>query len=209
VECIAKVEAITAKQKITFAPGSAEFDANSVPILDAIAKALQKCVGLKMEIAGYTDSQGSAGGNKALSQARAEAVMMALQGRQVDVSAMRPVGYGEDNPIADNSTEAGREANRRIEFSLIGAQPDSAAAAPAGDASASAASDAKATADASAVPADGASAAPADGTSAAGDATSAATTSPGGQTVVPEAPVRRAEVRTPLTQRADVAREHP
>jgi len=56
---------------------------------------------------------------------------VALQGRQVDVSAMRAVGYGEGVPVADNGDNAGREANRRIEFTLIDA-PIVAAADPAG-----------------------------------------------------------------------------
>jgi OOP family OmpA-OmpF porin len=46
---------------------------------------------------------------------------MALLDRQVDVSGMRAVGYGETVPIADNTTEAGRETNRRIEFTLTAA----------------------------------------------------------------------------------------
>jgi OOP family OmpA-OmpF porin len=75
-----------------------------------------------MEISGHTDAQGSEGGNKALSQARAEAVLLALQGRRVDISGMNAVGYGEASPIANNGTEEGREANRRIEFVLKGVQ---------------------------------------------------------------------------------------
>jgi OmpA-OmpF porin, OOP family len=51
--------------------------------------------------------QGSEGGNKALSQARAEAVLLALQGRRVDVSGMNAVGYGEATPIADNDNRRG------------------------------------------------------------------------------------------------------
>jgi OOP family OmpA-OmpF porin len=86
---------------------------------------------MPLEIAGHTDSQGSEDGNRALSQARAEAVLLALQGRRVEVSAMRAVGYGESRPIADNETEAGRDANRRIEFTLIGAAPAPALTAPA------------------------------------------------------------------------------
>ena len=61
--------------------------------------------------------------NLALSQARAEAVMVALQGRQVDVSAMRAIGYGEGVPVGDNGDESGREANRRIEFTLMNNGP--------------------------------------------------------------------------------------
>ena len=75
-----------------------------------------------MEIQGHTDSQGSDGGNLSLSQARAEAVLLALQGRQVDVSGMTAKGYGETQPIADNGTEDGREANRRIDFVLATAR---------------------------------------------------------------------------------------
>jgi OOP family OmpA-OmpF porin len=48
-------------------------------------------------------------------------VLVALQGRQVDVTGMQAKGYGEGVPIADNGSEAGREANRRIEFSLLAA----------------------------------------------------------------------------------------
>ena len=61
-----------------------------------------------MEIGGHTDAQGSEEGNRTLSQTRAEAVLLALQGRQVDVSALTAVGYGESRPIADNETELGR-----------------------------------------------------------------------------------------------------
>ncbi len=122
-ECAAGVMAVLEADKITFTPGSAEIDGNSAPLIGKLAEVLQDCPGVRMEIAGFTDSQGSDSGNQALSQARAEAVLIALQGRRVDVSGMVAVGYGEADPIADNGTEEGREANRRIEFSLIGAEP--------------------------------------------------------------------------------------
>jgi OmpA-OmpF porin, OOP family len=117
-ECAAEVAAIIAVRKITFTPGSAEIAGAAAPVLTSLAEILTDCPGIRMEIAGYTDSQGSEGGNQALSQARAEAVLIALQGRRVDVSGMTAVGYGEAFPIADNGTEEGREANRRIEFVL-------------------------------------------------------------------------------------------
>lgn len=133
-ECAQDVDDILARQKITFTPGSAEIDSKAGAVMRALADVLVDCPGIRMEIAGFTDSQGSDGGNLALSQARAETVLLSLQGRQVDVSGMVPKGYGEANPLADNSTEAGREANRRIEFHLLAASskpvtPDQAALA--------------------------------------------------------------------------------
>ncbi|MEY4697680.1 MAG: hypothetical protein RIT14_2108 [Pseudomonadota bacterium] len=131
-ECIEKVNALLAKQKITFTPGSAEIDAQAVGLMNALAEALSNCPALPMEIGGHTDAQGSEDGNRALSQARAEAVLIALEGRRVDVSAMKAVGYGESRPLADNANEEGREANRRIEFSLIGAATTAVATLPEG-----------------------------------------------------------------------------
>jgi OOP family OmpA-OmpF porin len=119
-ECVADVNAVIARTKITFTPSSAEIATTARPVLDELAKILANCPPIQMEIGGHTDSQGSEGGNQALSQARAEAVLLALQGRRVDVSGMTAVGYGEAQPIADNGSEEGREANRRIEFVLKG-----------------------------------------------------------------------------------------
>ena len=127
-ECLDRVNAVLAKQKITFDPGSAEIAATAAPVMDGIAQALKNCNAIRLEIGGHTDAQGSTQGNLSLSQARAQAVLVALQGRQVDVSGMRATGYGEGVPIADNGTEAGREANRRIEFTLIDAPAADAAA---------------------------------------------------------------------------------
>jgi OOP family OmpA-OmpF porin len=129
-ECVQDVDAVLAKQKITFTPGSAELDTAAGSVMSALASALKGCAAIKIEIAGHTDSQGSDQGNLSLSQARAEAVLLALQGRQVDVSGMVAKGYGETVPIADNKTEEGREANRRIEFTLISAVAAATAAQP-------------------------------------------------------------------------------
>ena len=120
-ECADRLDDVMRMGKIAFEPGSAEIDSSANAVMNGLAVALTDCSGLQMEIAGHTDAQGSDTGNLALSQARAEAVMLALQGRRVDVSAMRANGYGEGRPVADNGDEAGREANRRIEFTLIGA----------------------------------------------------------------------------------------
>ena len=118
-ECVAQIGVVTEARKITFDPGSATITANSNPIVNDIAEILQRCPNLRIRIAGYTDSQGREEMNQQLSQQRAEAVLSALRSRRVPVSTFEAVGYGEADPIADNDTEDGREANRRIEFSLI------------------------------------------------------------------------------------------
>ncbi|MEN8839681.1 MAG: OmpA family protein [Octadecabacter sp.] len=118
-ECLASITAVTEARKITFEPSSATIASEGAGILNDIAEILQRCANLRIEIAGYTDSQGSEDGNQRLSQQRADAVLDGLRVRRVPVSSFRSVGYGEANPIADNETAEGREANRRIEFSLI------------------------------------------------------------------------------------------
>ena len=80
---------------------------------------MRTCPKAKFEIQGHTDSSGSEELNKNLSQSRAEAVLFELLNRRVLTSGIIAKGYGSINPIADNSTDKGRETNRRIEFKLI------------------------------------------------------------------------------------------
>lgn len=127
-ECASQLNAVLAERKITFAPGSAEITAEANGTMEALAKILLGCPAMKLEIAGHTDAEGSTEGNLALSQARAEAVLLALQGRRVTVSGMVAKGYGEGVPVADNGDAAGREANRRIEFTLLEAPKPAAEA---------------------------------------------------------------------------------
>ena len=122
-ECAAEINAALTENKITFSPGSAEIEASSARTVDQIAEILKTCPDVAMEIGGYTDSQGREEMNQALSQRRADSVLSALLARRVLTSNLTAYGYGEDNPIADNATEEGREANRRIEFRLIGVEP--------------------------------------------------------------------------------------
>jgi outer membrane protein OmpA-like peptidoglycan-associated protein len=82
---------------------------------------------LRVEVGGYTDSKGSDGGNKRLSQRRATAVKNRLVLKGVPAARIDAVGFGEANPIADNNTEDGKAQNRRIEFKIVGS---AASAAP-------------------------------------------------------------------------------
>lgn len=119
-ECAEDVNAVIRNSKITFAPGSVEIEASARDTIDSIAEILKNCPDAPMEIGGHTDSQGSEDMNKSLSQQRANSVLNALLARRVLTSNLTAHGYGEEQPIADNDTDEGREANRRIEFRLIG-----------------------------------------------------------------------------------------
>ena len=118
-ECEAQIGEIVAAGKINFEPGSTKIDASALGTMDSISTLLKRCGDLQLEIQGYTDSQGREEMNLALSQSRAESVLNELRARRVITSSFTAKGYGEASPVADNDTEAGREANRRIEFRLI------------------------------------------------------------------------------------------
>ena len=118
-ECEAEIANVIAVSKINFEPGSATIDAGALGTMDDIAEILKQCGELRLEIQGHTDSQGREIMNEQLSQARAQSVLNELRARRVLTKTFSAKGYGETVPIADNQTEDGREANRRIEFKLI------------------------------------------------------------------------------------------
>ncbi|TCM83498.1 OmpA family protein [Rhodovulum steppense] len=122
--CVARIGEIIAEEKITFSPGSIRIEGAAVRVVDQIAEVLRSCPDARIEIGGHTDSQGRAALNERLSRERAEAVLTALMARRVLTSNLTARGYGASQPIADNGTEEGREANRRIEFQLVAAEPE-------------------------------------------------------------------------------------
>jgi outer membrane protein OmpA-like peptidoglycan-associated protein len=67
-----------------------------------------------LEIQGYTDASGSPQANRALGQARAEAVRLYLNEQGVALNRMATISYGQDNPVAPNNTRDGRAQNRRV-----------------------------------------------------------------------------------------------
>ncbi|MGR3506049.1 MAG: OmpA family protein [Paracoccaceae bacterium] len=122
-ECIGQINEILSTRKINFEPGSDTPDSAAAGIISDIADILLDCGDLPLEISGHTDSQGRVEMNQRLSEARAQAVLNALRSRRILTSSITAVGYGMDQPIADNETEEGREANRRIEFRLVTTEP--------------------------------------------------------------------------------------
>lgn len=106
-------------QGIYFELGKAKIRQTSFPVLDRAVAVLQEYPDIRMRIAGYTDSTGEPEANVELSKARAQAVADYMIGKGVDSSRLETVGYGEENPVADNATREGREQNRRIEFEVL------------------------------------------------------------------------------------------
>jgi len=100
--------------RLLFDTNSATLQPSSEEQLQNIANILKAYPNVHIRIGGYTDNQGDAAANLKLSQARADNAMHGIIALGVDSSRMDAVGYGEDHPVADNSTEAGRSQNRRI-----------------------------------------------------------------------------------------------
>jgi outer membrane protein OmpA-like peptidoglycan-associated protein len=93
-----------------------ELKPESFPELERLLGFLKANAGVRITIAGHTDSSGDEKANKLLSEKRADAVKQFLLGRGVDVTRLESIGYGATKPVADNTTDEGRAKNRRTEF---------------------------------------------------------------------------------------------
>lgn len=101
---------------IVFKTGSAVIDEVSAPVLARAAVAISKAPGAKIEVAGFTDNVGSDRSNQKLSERRAASVKAYLVKSGVPSTQLSAKGYGEADPVVDNSTADNRSENRRIEF---------------------------------------------------------------------------------------------
>ncbi|MEQ3637323.1 MAG: OmpA family protein [Thalassolituus sp.] len=101
---------------IGFELDSAKLTATSRPLVDRLGKALTSQTNFNVEIAGHTDSTGSAEYNETLSDKRAKAVRQYLIDNGVAAERLTARGYGEMVPVASNETSSGRAMNRRVEF---------------------------------------------------------------------------------------------
>ncbi|WP_019986966.1 OmpA family protein [Rudanella lutea] len=88
--------------------------------LSRVAKFMKANPSVKVEISGHTDMQGSATLNQKLSQDRAISVSYYLQGNGIGAGQIKAIGLGSSKPVAPNTTPAGREKNRRVEFKIVG-----------------------------------------------------------------------------------------
>jgi outer membrane protein OmpA-like peptidoglycan-associated protein len=121
----AKIERVGEGIKITFDSGIL-FDVDKAELrpiakqnLGELATILKKYPDTNILVEGHTDATGTEEHNLSLSVARAQATANYITGLQVDPTRFTIMGYGESQPIADNSTAAGRQANRRVDIAVM------------------------------------------------------------------------------------------
>ena len=104
---------------VTFATNSSDLSPNFFGVLTSVSKVMKEFDKTVVEVAGHTDSDGSMEYNQGLSQRRASSVAQYLQQQGINPQRMITVGMGETMPIADNTTAAGKQANRRVEITMV------------------------------------------------------------------------------------------
>jgi outer membrane protein OmpA-like peptidoglycan-associated protein/osmotically-inducible protein OsmY len=117
-ECRDLIDDVVQTGGIAFDGTTADISADSIGVLDRVAAAMARCDDAHVEVGAYSDNQGSAARNRDRTQARAEAIVEFLVAAGVKRERLTATGYGEDKPIADNDTEAGRAKNQRVEFAV-------------------------------------------------------------------------------------------
>ena len=104
---------------INFEANSSRIDFNGKTLLEGLVNTLKGQPGLRLEVSGHTDDQGAQDYNLWLSKRRAEAVRAFLIEQGIAAERLTAEGYGEFKPLADNSTEDGRDTNRRVELKVL------------------------------------------------------------------------------------------
>jgi OOP family OmpA-OmpF porin len=104
---------------VNFAFDKSDLLPESYPVLDQSVKLLNDKPEINVEIEGYTDYVGTDEYNQTLSVARAQTVKTYLASKGIPETRLTIVGYGKNNPVADNNTDEGRRMNRRIVFKIV------------------------------------------------------------------------------------------
>lgn len=103
---------------ILFEYGKTDLSAKSKKTLDHAVELLNQLPKRSLTIEGYTDSIGAEDFNMTLSEQRAKNVYDYMIGQGLKIKSVSYKGYGEAKPVADNGTQEGRKANRRVEFKI-------------------------------------------------------------------------------------------
>lgn len=104
---------------ITFDTASSYIKNDFIPVLDSVALVLEEYNKTLVVVGGHTDSDGSSAYNQKLSEQRATSVARQLESKGVIRDRLETIGFGESTPVADNTTSAGKERNRRVEITLV------------------------------------------------------------------------------------------
>ena len=104
---------------VTFATDSSDLSPAFFDVLNSVGTVIDEFDQTVVEVAGHTDSTGSHAYNQSLSERRSASVTGYLEGRGVMAQRLISIGMGESFPIADNDTSAGRQANRRVEITMV------------------------------------------------------------------------------------------
>jgi outer membrane protein OmpA-like peptidoglycan-associated protein len=101
---------------INFDTDQASIKPESQPAVGEVLKLLQTNPTLRLTVEGHTDNAGTPAHNQQLSEQRAQAVVAALTAQGVPAARLKPAGFGQSKPLADNATEEGKAKNRRVEL---------------------------------------------------------------------------------------------
>ncbi len=101
---------------VLFDTGRADLKPGAERSIEQLTSFLNEHPERKVQVEGFTDSQGAPGYNMELSQKRADAVAMAIIQRGIDAQRVRATGYGEEFPVASNQDSGSRQLNRRVEI---------------------------------------------------------------------------------------------
>lgn len=104
---------------VTFATDSSDLNPAFFDVLNSVGTVLDEFDQTVVEVAGHTDSTGSDAYNQSLSERRSASVTGYLEGRGVMAERLIQIGMGETFPIADNGSSDGRQANRRVEITMV------------------------------------------------------------------------------------------
>jgi len=116
----AKTVLASGEWRINFSSGRAALEPGAIDVLDQIFNLLIQAEDAKLELIGHTDNTGNRDSNFALSQARSEAIKTFMLKKGIPNSRFQKVeGKGQDEPVADNKTLAGRAKNRRVVVTLL------------------------------------------------------------------------------------------